>query len=57
MQNQRLYSVLKKQQQKQKLYMLFLEKIQKTSIQETTDPRVLVFQITNISSIQRLLLN
>jgi len=35
--------------------MLFLEKIQKASIQETTNPKVLVFQIINILSIQSAL--
>lgn len=54
MQNQLLYSV-EKQKQKQKLYMFFLEKIQKATIQETTTPKVLVFQIINILSVQSAL--
>lgn len=37
--------------------MLFLENIQRTSIQETAFPRVLIFQIINILRIQSLLLN
>lgn len=50
MQNQLLYSV-----EKQKLYMLFLEKTQKATIQETTTPKVVVFQIINILSVQSAL--
>lgn len=35
--------------------MFFLEKIQKATIQETTTPKVLVFQIINILSVQSAL--